>query len=251
MEQGFEKRFNKGDIVYWCSFDHTGKYFVRWGMVNEQFSDAVCVDLLEQPETRYINGIPIDEFEDNTYHKLPKGWTYDTKLYELTYVVPDNLKGYKIDIANSDSIKQAYTNRALVKSDTIFHGNIETDVTKQGYKILKKYPMWQKQYETHTSIRPDKAFFTYAEAQKEVDADNAELERIANLSDYDWSVEQIDKTLNAWQKTCGVTDEEKQKYREWILNLKDIENVEIRDFGGNIEWKYCDKKKWHGIDLSD
>ena len=251
MKKSFEKRFNKGDIVYWCSFDHTGKYYVKWGMVDEQFSDAVCVDLLEQHETRYINGIPINEFEDNTYHKLPKGWTYDTKLYELTYVVPDNLKNYKIDITNSDSIKQAYTDGVLVKSDTIFHGNIETDVTKQGYKVLKKYPMWQKQYETHTSIRPDKVFFTYAEAKKEADANNAELIRIANLSDYDWSVEQIDNTLNMWQKICDVKDEEKQKYRDWILNLKNIENVEIRDYCGNIEWKYCDKKKWHGITLTD
>jgi hypothetical protein len=79
--------------------------------------------------------------------------------------------------------------------------------------------MWQKQYETHTSIRPDKAFFTYAEAQKEVDANNAELERIANLSDYDWSVEQIDKTLNIWQKLCGATDEEKQKSDESVRKM--------------------------------
>ena len=29
MEKGFEKHFNKGDIVYWCSFDGIGKYYVK------------------------------------------------------------------------------------------------------------------------------------------------------------------------------------------------------------------------------
>jgi len=250
MEKGFKKRFNKGDIVYWCSFDHTGKYYVKWGMVDEQFSDAVCIDLLEVFERRCINDIPIDKFEDDKYHKLPKGWTYNTELYQLTYVVPDKYKGYKVDITSPESIKQAYTDGFLVKSDTIFHGDIDTDITKQGYKIVKKYPYYMN-CETHTSIRSDKVFFTYAEAKKEADANNAEIIRIANLSDYDWSVEQIDNTLNMWQKICGATDEEKQKYRDWILKLKNIENVEVRDSCGNIEWKYCDKKKWHGITLTD
>ena len=251
MRQGFEKRFNTGDIVYWCYHNHSiGKYNVKFGMVDEQFSDVVCIDLLEVFERRCINDIPIDKFEDDKYHKLPKGWTYNTELYQLTYVVPDKYKGYKVDITSPESIKQAYTDGFLVKSDTIFHGDIDTDITKQGYKIVKKYPYYMN-CETHTSIRSDKVFFTYAEAKKEADANNAEIIRIANLSDYDWSVEQIDNTLNMWQKICGATDEEKQKYRDWILKLKNIENVEVRDSCGNIEWKYCDKKKWHGITLTD
>lgn len=249
MRKGYEKRFNQGDIVYWCSSDNRGKYYVRWGMVDEQFSDAVCVDLLEPLETRYINGIPINEFEDNTYHKLPKGWTYNTRLYELTFVVPDNFKNYKIDITDSENLKKAYADGVLVKSDTIFHGEIETDVNKQGYKIYKHYPMWQKEYETHTSIRPNRALMTYTEAQNEVNVNNAELARIANLSDYDWCVEHIDKTLNTWQSLSDISDEEKQKYREWILNLKNVEDIEVRDFGGNIQWKYYNKKKWNGIDV--
>ena len=33
-----------------------------------------------------LYGVPIDEFKDNQkYRKLPKGWTYDTKLFDLEW----------------------------------------------------------------------------------------------------------------------------------------------------------------------
>ena len=70
MKQGYEKRFKTGDIVYWChQCGH--EYSVHWGMVDEQFSDAVCVDYISVKERRRINGIPIDEFKDDKYKKLP------------------------------------------------------------------------------------------------------------------------------------------------------------------------------------
>ena len=42
MRDGFEKRFNMGDIVYWCHREGH-EYSVHYGMVDEQFSDAVTV----------------------------------------------------------------------------------------------------------------------------------------------------------------------------------------------------------------
>ena len=46
MRSGFEKRFQNGDIVYWCHSDGCGKYSVKYGMVDEQFSDAVAIAYL-------------------------------------------------------------------------------------------------------------------------------------------------------------------------------------------------------------
>ena len=83
--------------------------------------------------------------------------------------------------------------------------------------------------------------------KKEADANNAEIIRIANLSDYDWSIEQIDNTLNMWQKICGATDEEKQKYRDWILKLKNIENVEVRDSCGILSGNIVIKRSGMGL----
>ena len=77
-----------------------------------------------------------------------------------------------------------------------------------------------------------------------------ELQRQSKLSDEEWNIEQIDKTLNMWSYVYNKTDEEKEKYRNWILELNNIEDVEIKMFGGALQWKYAKNKRWSTIDLS-
>lgn len=250
MRNGYEKRFAQGDIVYWCH-QEGHKYSVHYGMVDEQFSDAVCIDYLHHRENRFVNGIPIDEFESEyKYKKLPKGWNYDTKLFEITYGDFECLveQCASIDIKNPKSIKAAYEKGILVKDSTIFYGDIEAEITKEGYRIVKKYPMW-KHHISYTSIRPDKVYFTYKEAKDEVDANIAEFYRQAELSDYDWSVEHIDMELVRWQTLNGVSNEEKNKYRNWLLSMDKVEDIEVRIFNGEIQWKYDKNKKWRNIEL--
>ena len=251
MKPGFEKRFNKGDIVYWCHREEYG-YSVQYGLVDEQFSDAVIVDYIVPRERRIIDGIPIDEFKsEERYRKLPKGWTYNTKLFELTNEVlgeeeKEFLENCKIN--NPKRIKEAYNKGYLVKKAKIFGGNIESEVTNKGFRIVKKWPMFVP-YITHVSIRPDKVYFTYEEAKKEADDNIAELNRQAELSEYDWCVEQIDKTLSRFKFYKGLSDEEINQYREWILGLDNIENIETRISGGEIQWRYLNKKRWCNIEL--
>lgn len=249
MKQEYEKRFNNGDIVYWCS-RNTIKYKVSYGMVYEQFSDAVVIDYLAPRERRIINGIPIDKFENETkYKKLPKGWTYNTKLYELTYdVLTDDEKNFVFDIKNPDCIKEAYNKGYLVKDSTKFHGVIDAEITKGGYRIVLKYPMWEHHID-HTYVRPDKVYFTYEEAEKEVNDNIAEFNRQANLSDYDWSVEQIDKTINRWKFYYDASDKEAEEYHNWFVNMKNVEDIETRFFNGCIQWRYWENKKWNNVTL--
>lgn len=215
-------------------------------MVDEQFSDAVCIDYLSLKENRRVNGIPIDEFKsEDRYNKLPKGWTYNTQLFEITH---DEIKECVGTISSPECIKEAYKNGLLVKDETKFNGVIESEITKDGYRIVKKYPQWQHHI-SYVSIRPDKVYFTYEEAKKEVDENIAEFNRQANLSDYDWSVEQIDKTLDSWINIYGETDQLKEKYKNWLLEMKNVEDIETRIFGGNIQWKYWKNKKWNNIEL--
>ena len=47
MKPGFEKRFNKEDLVYWCH-KKAHEYSVQYGLVDEQFSDAVIIDYIVQ-----------------------------------------------------------------------------------------------------------------------------------------------------------------------------------------------------------
>lgn len=255
MQKGFEKRFNRGDIVYWCD-KSSGKYEVKWGMVDEQFSDAIYIDFLEQKENRYIDGIPIENFykyqNKQKYKKLPQGWSYDTKLYNLEYRNnPEDKKLFNdlhVSIDNPESLKKAFDAGLLVKSDTKFHGKIDTDISKDGYKVIAKYPMWEH-YLTHTSIRLDRLYLTYQKAKDEVNTNIAELNRQAALSDYDWSVEQIDKTLMGWQYVTDATDAEREAYKTWLISMENVENIETRIFGGNVQWKYERNNKWNNITL--
>ena len=252
IKKGFEKRFKHGDIVYWCN-KSGNEYSVKYGRVDEQFSDAVCIDLLKPKETRYIDGVPIDEFKGSQkYRKLPKGWTYDTKLFDLEWRSdPEDEKLFNelcVRIDAPESIKKAYEVGLLVKSDKIFHGYIETDITKEGFRIIKKYPMWQHHI-THVSIRPDKVYFTYQEAKAEVEEYLTEFRRQATLSDYEWAVEEIDKTLNHWKVFQDASDEEVDVYRKWLLSMKNVEEIETRISLGNIQWKYEKNKKWNNIVL--
>lgn len=175
-------------------------------------------------------------------------YSYNTRLFEITYREEPDFDGEYIDITNPDSIKHAYDIGILVKSDTIFHGNIEDEITKDGFRIRKTYPWWQHHI-TNTSVVPHKVYSTYEEAKKEVDENIEEFHRQAALSDYDWSVEQIDKTLNHWQKINDVSDYEKNQYREFLLAMKNVEDIETRIFGCNIQWKYWKNKRWNNIEL--
>ena len=241
--------FHEGDVVYWCHNDGNGKYSVHWGMVSDQFSDAVIIDYLEPRERRLVNGIPIDKFEDNKYHKLPKDWTYNTDLYEIEYTeFSKKEKSFKWDIKNTEIIKDAYNKGYIVKSETIFHGVIEAEITKEGYRIVKKYPYW-KHHSDHVSIHPDKVYFTYDEAEKEVQLNVNEFKRQVELSDYDWSVEQIDKTLGRWKNLTSASDLEVQQIRDFLLGMKNVEDIETRLFGGNVQWKYWKNKKWLNIEV--
>lgn len=99
------------------------------------------------------------------------------------------------------------------------------------------------------SIRPDKVYFTYQEAKAEVEEYLTEFRRQAALSDYEWAVEEIDKTLNHWKKFQDATDEEVNVYRDWLLSMKNVEEIETRISLGNIQWKYEKNKKWNNIVL--
>lgn len=50
-------------------------------------------------------------------------------------------------------------------------------------------------------------------------------------------------------KVKYATDEEVNVYREWLLSMKNVEEIETRISLGNIQWKYEKNKKWNNIVL--
>ena len=242
-----------GDIVYWMKIAPFGPT-VEWGMVDEVLSDCVCVDYLEVYERRLVNGIPIDEFESETrYKKLPKGWTYSTALFEISYApLKEEYKKYFAPIKTiPDLIKQAYKDGYLIKRYQKFQGEITADITKDGYRIIKRTPVWymsSNHKPLATTVLHGKYYLNYEEAADECLAYRAELKRQSELSDEEWSKEQIMKDLKLWQRIYGHTDEEVEHIYNTLCGFKDVEDIETRVFDGYIQWKYWKNKKWHNIE---
>jgi len=88
------------------------------------------------------------------------------------------------------------------------------------------------------SITSDKVYFTYEEAKKEVKDYLGELKRQSELSDYEWSVEEIDKQLERWSCIFSIPEDIKSSYREWLLKLDNVEDLVVRISNGEIQWKY-------------
>ena len=87
------------------------------------------------------------------------------------------------------------------------------------------------------SIVSPKLYFKYDEAKKVVDENIAEFKRQASLTNYEWAVEKIDNILGWWKFLNGATNEDVEIYRNWILSLKNVEDVDVRICQNNIQCK--------------
>lgn len=245
-------RYESGEIVYFVNRNGTSNaHFVDIGVVDEQYSDGVRIDVLRPYDTRCVNGVPINEFEtEQKYKKLPKGWTYDTKLFEITYKGKDIDATFgKMKVSNREDVKKAYEAGYLVKASTLFSGVIEADITKEGYRIVKKYPMWQRVEPTNMVLPTDKIYRNYDECNVWIENYNAELERQVSLSDNEWSLEQIDKTIGRFCKINGLDEIEKERYHNFFAEMDNIEDIEARIFNNNIQYKHWKRKKWNDVFL--
>ena len=256
-----KNRFSKGDIVYWCEREG-GRYTVRFGVVEDQYSDGVYINFLELRERRRIDGIPLDEFRKTChlakYKKLPKDWSYDTLLYELTsdpWLPEEEQLVKELKITDPKQIKEAYDRGILVEKEKIFKGDIYTDITNEGYKIMTKYSLWGKYEPKSEVVRSDKVYFTCEEAIAERDTKIAELKRPTALFDEEWSLEQIEKDvrryLHIYFGVLALEQDKVDKYMNFFKELPKVEDIETRLFGGMLQWKYYKNKTWKNVFIPD
>lgn len=240
-------RFPIGAIVYFVESNGYRK-FVKYGIVEENYATEICIQLLDFRDTRLINGTPIKEFKTPTsWKKLPKGWTYNTKLFDEKF---QTLQGMdKVDVKNSQSLLEAYNNGVLVKVQDNDYCRIESEIDgKFGYRIVRRYPRddWHPCY---ASVRFDKVYATFEEAQAICDKHDTQLKKQSEMSDLEWSIQLIDDDLEKWARFFGHSEEDKQVCRKRILEIENLENVETRISDGGIQWKYVKNKQWKNIIL--
>lgn len=243
--------FQAGDVVYFLTPD---KRSVDFGICKDFYCDGYGLELYEYPDFRTVCGVPIKNFEFNqARRKLPKGWSWETDLCQIGF---DEAEGFKpkysgIHMDRPEELKQAIENGALVKpSSQDKHCRVEADITKEGYTIVRKYPLDSAPRPDLKCVRSDNCFHTYAEAKAASDAYFAEFKRQSELSDYDWSVEQIDAALTRWKTCSGVLEEDVANARAWLLAQKNVEDLVVRLYGGGIQFKYERNRRWTQLDVS-
>lgn len=236
-----------GTVVYYIK-KHGQEWSISFGTVEEHYTSEICVQLYELADTRLINSVPAKDFVTPTrWEKLPKGWRYDTKLFEQTNIqIPEIAKTLKIN--NPNDILVAIQEGVFVKVQDNDHCVFTTEIdVKKGWRIVRNYKMFES-HPTYISLMPCELFRTYEDAQKVIDIHNTELQRQANLTDLEWSIEQIDKDIDRWAAIYGISEDEKTKCRERLMQIDNIEDVETRISQGSIQWKYWKNKRWMNIE---
>lgn len=254
MTRNFIPHFEAGEIVYWVEVSGAGVVSTRFGVVNEDFPNVgVSVDFLRGVDCRLINGIPISEFESETrYKKLPKGWSYDTKLFkesERPYTEAEEKAIKACDIKKPETIKAAIEAGAMVTVKSVFGGKVEAEIdSHKGWRIVKKYPTYGNYFRKGATVSHYKLHRDYEGAEEEAKNIRGVFEWQANLSDEDWSRYQINEKLGFYAHMHDKTEHEMNKIRKWLFNLERVEDVEVRVIGGHLEWKYWKNKKWNVIE---
>lgn len=238
------KQFEIGQLVYFT--DNVGSN-LDWGIIEEVYADGYAIALYEKADCRTIKGVPVAEYDFHQKpRKLPENWSWD---YDLVGLAEDyhRFVGFKYSYEKPDSLKKAIEIGFFVRPNSQDRaGYPEAKVAKDGYQIVWKHDLYssspeRKRRANYAVVNWRYIYSTYNEAKDIIDAYNAELKRQASLSDYDWSLGQIDKTLC---RAYFLDKEGKAKIRQWLIDNTKVENVDIRSVSGYVEWKYEYNIKW-------
>ena len=143
---------------------------VIFGAYSYKSTCTHVVKRLRTPEVRLINGIPFDEFESEIeFKKLPKDWTYNTRLWEESI---DQWKYEKyvaefgtVNVKDTKRIQELFDNGLLVIAP-IVDKFIEAEIDHGFHRIVKKAHGYPLGYGEHNDYYPDDVFDTYEECEK-------------------------------------------------------------------------------------
>lgn len=247
-----QNRFTPGEVIYYIK-NTRGYKSIAFGIVAENYHDGDIVELYDLRDTRRINGVPYSEVVLPTeWKKLPKGWSYDTKLYEETNDdISEEASRYKID--NPKDILHAIAEGVLVKvSERDYSVILPVIDEEKGYRLTKAI---DRSFDgkcrcTQIHLCPHEMYATYKEALDVLNEYNAELKRQSELTDAEWSIKCIDKTLDQWKYQYCISADLYNEVREKILSLDRIEDIEVRISQHSIQWKYYRNKRWIDVENS-
>lgn len=253
----------ENDIVYFIESSRLKAldYDIRFGIVSYIDGDNILIDFLRVKENRLVEGIPFDDFEETPWMKVPKGKGAHEMRPKIESSLTEEESKLLRDLKATDpkDVKYAYDIGLLVKKgdlDTYSVIETELDRNKPGkYRFVKKVPGWQITYgqdqRSYACKNKNEVATTYDEAKriKAAKIKKTREEYGCDLSDYDYSVREIEKVLRRFPEDI------KERYKQVLLAKDNVEDIEITKRGDNVYWRYFgsyhskDRTDWELIEL--
>jgi len=269
----FANELHEGDICYAVVNEpyvtiSNGKYWMSACQIVEIIDPFhITVDFLTPRKelhvfSQYHNGIKAEEFSQyqEDWHKLPKGWTYNTTLFSVVDICRDNINKKKQEAVNwqdLDSLKKALEDRVWCKVKDNFSGKFEADIDKhKGWILRVKYDTPSLEFTKATRVVPfNRIYKDFASASKCCRALKTADLSTANMTEKDYAIAELNRTLRLLQLRGNYSFEDIDKFRQNILSLDDkvLETLETK-LGGSgtwLEYRVNGKKRWISLRFSD
>lgn len=242
-----DRRFDRGDIVFFINGDN-----VDWGEVVDIYDTTYGLRVYETKDLRLLNGIPIDEYEfDNKYHQLPKGWTWNTPLYDLS---SDTEKFKNISLPTTvDAIRHCIDIGFFVRPDEQSKNrHVDVEIDKNGYRLVFKWDsdginksdsILNRGDKTYRSVPFHNCFATYEEAQDVISQYKKEIESQGDMTDREWCLYEIRRVA----ERCNYSESEVNYIISMFEHDPKLEKIEVRNSFGALEWKYENKRAWQRV----
>lgn len=252
-----------GSVVYYVRKSHN-KYSVDYGIVYDHYSDCVMIQRVCLRDRRMIKSAWSDKpvkWKDFPYHtdwyKLPKGWTWNTELYEIcSEPMSEEEEAFqRLRIDQPENIIEGYNKGYLVNVRDVPYEKIEVVIEKSnGYKLTRQSMGSQRIYDGYrpvdtVGVSPFQCFSTYAEAKASCEKAEAELLAQSEMTDYEWSVKLIKDDIDRWAGWYGISNENKARATDFLMSLDDLEDIETKVESGTIQFRKYGKKKWNALPI--
>ena len=237
-----------GDIVYYIR-NESGKLYIEAGIVEDIYPRVISVDNLVLNRKWTVDGVPAEKMALPTKkRKLPSGWTYDTQLFHMEDVTDYSLLTADL-FTDKEKIRKVYDAGLLIGERIYSPPHLTSKIDRDGWCIDRDYTAYAPDRHSAITLEKKLVFEDYdsaAEKKAEVDAEYA---RIASLTDEEWSIEQIQHTVDRAAMYRMINPKRKQEYVDKIVSYGNAIDIETRVFGANIEWKYEKEKRWKRVVL--
>lgn len=146
-------------------------------------------------------------------------------------------------IDNPRDIERLYKAGLLVSKEKISTAHIEVELNRSNeYRIVKIQHEWTYDYgkdkRTGVILEACKLYEVYSKANEEKERIEAKYKAERALSDYEWSVRDIDKVLKLLHD-----DPLAKEYRRILLSMANVDDIEIKKVGNIIYYRYFSKKE--------